>query len=108
MRAARAGMTRPSASSGRLRIPSLSSATTRTRTMSSVAEPVADVGPEMHALIGELFPICRSITGDGLRQTLRLLQQRVPMDLVEGPRGPHILGWTVPKQWNSRGPGTAP
>src|SRR5437667_10312728 len=102
MRAARAGMTRPSASSGRLRIPSLSSATTRTRTMSSVAEPVADVGPEMHALIGELFPICRSITGDGLRQTLRLLQQRVPMDLVEVPSGTNILHCSAQTQWDLR------
>ena len=42
-------------------------------------------GHAMHALIGELFPICRSITGDGMRQTLRRLQADIPLELVEVP-----------------------
>ena len=70
--------------------------------MSSLAEPIVDVGHEMHALIAELFPICRSITGDGLRETLRLLQRHVPLEIVEVASGSRVLDWTVPKEWNIR------
>jgi aminopeptidase-like protein len=56
----------------------------------------------MHALIAELYPICRSITGDGLRTTLRRLQQLVPLELHEVPSGTQVFDWTVPKEWNIR------
>jgi aminopeptidase-like protein len=58
------------------------------------------VGRELHAFATELYPICRSITGEGLRQTLRLVQQRIPLQMVEVPSGTPVFDWTVPKEWN--------
>jgi aminopeptidase-like protein len=56
----------------------------------------------MHALAGELFPYCRSITGDGVRATLRALADRIPLELHEVPTGTPALDWTVPDEWNIR------
>ena len=57
-------------------------------------------GIEAYALIEELYPICRSITGDGLRRSLRLLQETIPLELHEVPSGTQVFDWTVPKEWN--------
>jgi len=62
----------------------------------------AATGQAMHRLITELFPICRSITGDGLRQTLRILQTHIPLEIREVPTGTQVFDWTVPKEWNIR------
>jgi aminopeptidase-like protein len=61
-------------------------------------------GREIHALIEELFPLCRSITGEGVRQTLRVLASHLPLPLevVEVPSGTEVLDWTVPREWNLR------
>ena len=59
-------------------------------------------GPAMMALIGELFPICRSITGNGVRQTLSILQRHLPLEVNEVPTGTAVLDWTVPHEWNIR------
>lgn len=59
-------------------------------------------GQAMLRLIGELYPICRSITGDGLRETLRLLQRQIPLEIREVPTGTQVFDWTVPKEWNIR------
>ena len=59
-------------------------------------------GAEMQALIADLYPICRSITGDGLRETLRRLRAVVPLEIREVPSGTAVLDWTVPKEWNIR------
>ena len=60
-------------------------------------------GDEMYALCTELFPICRSVTGDGVRQTLQMLRSIVPeMTLHEVPSGTQVFDWTVPKEWNIR------
>jgi aminopeptidase-like protein len=59
-------------------------------------------GQAMYRLISELYPICRSITGDGLRETLRRLQAYVPAELREVPTGTQVFDWTVPKEWNIR------
>jgi aminopeptidase-like protein len=57
-------------------------------------------GREMHALIAELFPICRSITGEGLRRTLRSIERHVPITVHEVPSGTRAFDWTVPEEWN--------
>ena len=59
-------------------------------------------GAELHALIARLYPICRSITGDGVRQTLRILSEVVPIQIVEVPSKTPVLDWTVPLEWNVR------
>ena len=56
----------------------------------------------MHALATELFPIARSITGDGVRETLARIAAEIPMDVKEVPTGTQVLDWTVPKEWNVR------
>jgi aminopeptidase-like protein len=61
-----------------------------------------ETGTCMHELASELYPICRSITGNGLRQTLRLLQRRIPLQMSEVPTGAPVFDWTVPKEWNIR------
>lgn len=60
------------------------------------------VGDRMHGLATELFPICRSITGDGVRETLREISKRIPLELHEVPSGTQVLDWTVPDEWNIR------
>jgi aminopeptidase-like protein len=59
-------------------------------------------GAVLYDMVRELYPICRSITGAGLRKSLRYLQQTVPMGLREVPTGTPVLDWTVPKEWNIR------
>lgn len=54
------------------------------------------------ALIEQLYPICRSITGEGTRQTLRLIQQQVPLTIHDVASGTAVLDWTVPDEWNIR------
>ena len=62
----------------------------------------ATVGPAIHALMRELYPICRSITGDGFRQTLARLKKEVPLEVHEVPSGTKVFDWTVPREWNIR------
>lgn len=58
-------------------------------------------GLEMHTLCQELFPICRSITGDGFRQSLAILSKHIPnLKTVEVPTGKRCFDWEVPKEWN--------
>ena len=56
----------------------------------------------MARLIEELFPVCRSITGAGLRETLRRIQGEVPLTLNEVPSGTPVLDWTIPPEWTIR------
>src|SRR5258708_30884084 len=61
-----------------------------------------EVGAELHQFVRELFPICRSITGNGIRQTLALIGRRIPLEISEVPTGTPVFHWTVPKEWNIR------
>ena len=63
----------------------------------------ADPGAGLHAHVAALYPICRSITGDGLRQTLRYIGERIPLMIREVPSGSKVLDWEVPPEWNVRG-----
>jgi aminopeptidase-like protein len=63
---------------------------------------MSEVGKELHQFAAELYPICRSITGDGIRQTLRTIQQHIPLQIFEVPSGTAVFDWTVPKEWNIR------
>jgi aminopeptidase-like protein len=60
------------------------------------------VGQEMYSLIAELYPICRSITGNGFRQTMKILQRYIPLEIHKVPSGTKVFDWVVPKEWNIR------
>jgi aminopeptidase-like protein len=61
-----------------------------------------DGGEAMHQLIAELYPVCRSITGDGVRKTLNILRSHIHLDVHEVPSGLRVFDWTVPAEWNIR------
>jgi aminopeptidase-like protein len=63
---------------------------------------MSSIGDGLHQFAAELYPICRSITGDGIRQTLRAIQQHIPLQIFEVPTGTAVFDWTVPKEWNIR------
>src|SRR5579862_3868839 len=60
------------------------------------------LGRDLHAFAAELFPICRSITGEGIRRTLDLIGERIPLQKFDVPTGTQVFDWTVPKEWNIR------
>ncbi len=60
------------------------------------------LGHDMHAFMTRAFPICRSITGDGVRQTLALISEHLPITLHEVPTGTPVFDWEIPKEWNIR------
>jgi aminopeptidase-like protein len=63
---------------------------------------VEHIGQEARALIERLYPFCRSLTGDGVRQTLSALQNIIPLSVHEVPTGTAVYDWVVPDEWNAR------
>ena len=60
----------------------------------------ADMQTELERYFDRLWPICRSLTGNGVRDSLRILSEIVPMQLHEIPSGTQVLDWTIPNEWN--------
>jgi aminopeptidase-like protein len=58
------------------------------------------LGNELYRFAADLYPICRSITGDGIRQTLARIRDRISLQIFEVPTGTAVFDWTVPKEWN--------
>ncbi|WP_163538894.1 DUF4910 domain-containing protein [Gracilibacillus sp. YIM 98692] len=61
---------------------------------------MASEGLKMYELMEKLFPICRSITGEGVRETLRDIQEHIPLEVKEVPSGTEVFDWTIPREWN--------
>ena len=72
--------------------------------LASLPTPSDDlaVGQDMHEFIAELYPICRSITGNGVRKTLEIIARRIDVRVHEVPTGTPVFDWTVPREWNIR------
>jgi aminopeptidase-like protein len=63
---------------------------------------LTEIGEQAYRLIVQLYPLCRSITGEGVRQTLAIVQQHIPLVVHEVPTGTRVFDWTVPKEWEIR------
>jgi len=61
-----------------------------------------DCGEEMYQFVSELYPICRSITGQGIRETFERIQGHIPLTITAVPSGTQVFDWTVPLEWNIR------
>jgi len=60
-------------------------------------------GREMYDFAGKLFPIGRSLTGEGVRESLELIREQVPeLEIYSVPSGTQVFDWTVPKEWEIR------
>ena len=59
-------------------------------------------GEQLYRFAQDLYPICRSITGAGIRETLRRIGERIPLKISDVPTGTSVFDWTVPKEWNVR------
>jgi aminopeptidase-like protein len=62
----------------------------------------AELGEKLHSFARELYPICRSITGAGIRETLERIGKRIPVKVSNVPTGTAVFDWTVPREWNIR------
>lgn len=65
-------------------------------------EPLSgdDNGEAMHRFVADLHSTGKSVTGDGVRQTLKEIGRRIPIDLHELPSGTRLFDWVVPEEWN--------
>jgi aminopeptidase-like protein len=61
-----------------------------------------DLTQDLESYFDRLWPICRSITGNGLRQSLDILNEIIPLEKHEIPSGTNVFDWTIPKEWNIR------
>jgi aminopeptidase-like protein len=60
----------------------------------------SEQGRRIHQWIADLYPICRSITGNGVRRTLEVIGRMIPMRVSEVASGTQVFDWTVPREWN--------
>jgi aminopeptidase-like protein len=67
-----------------------------------VNAPAAGDGERMYELVSELYPLCRSITGEGLRSTLGVLRREIGVEPHQIASGTQVLDWTVPREWSIR------
>src|SRR4051794_10655910 len=58
---------------------------------------VGEIGERIYALAAELYPICRSITGNGVRQSLQIVGRHIPIQTTELPTGTQVFDWTIPR-----------
>ena len=58
------------------------------------------VQDELYSLMEDLYPICRSITGNGVRKTLKILKKKINLKIIEVPTGTKVFDWKVPMEWN--------
>src|SRR5271168_2670683 len=65
-------------------------------------QSLEEYGEELYRFAAELYPICRSITGNGIRRTLAMIGERISLQISEVPTGTAVFDWTVPKEWNIR------
>ncbi len=65
-------------------------------------EPDSDIGAAMYELVRELYPIPRSLTGEGVRSTLERIGRRIPLEIHEVPSGTTVFDWTIPREWTIR------
>ena len=61
---------------------------------------MSGLNQQMYKLVKRLFPICRSITGNGVRKTLNIIQEKIPITQKEIASGTKVFDWTVPDEWN--------
>jgi aminopeptidase-like protein len=62
----------------------------------------AEVGRQIYELAADIYPICRSITGNGVRETLRRLGRHIALSVHEVPTATQVFDWTIPREWNIR------
>lgn len=63
---------------------------------------MTDILADLYSHVEALFPLCRSITGDGLRATLAHIAEHIPLTVREVPTGTAVLDWEIPQEWNVR------
>src|SRR5437667_12484388 len=75
---------------------------TRTTDLSSLRSMLqnSSLGDEVYSLIGQLYPICGSITGEGFRQTLCRVRKEIPLEVHEVPSGTQVVDWVGPREWH--------
>ena len=73
-----------------------------TTALSAAARPAEAIGRDAYELIRRLLPLCRSLTGDGVRATFDVLEEQIPISRTEIPSGTRVFDWIVPDEWNIR------